>query len=117
MDQPSIVYTTFPDEACARSISRVLVGEGLAACVNLIPGMRSIYRWEESIEEAGEVVGIVKTRKLLTQRVEDRIRELHPYDTPAILHLAVDGAEAETLKWLLGETGLSRKGSPQKRSS
>lgn len=104
MDQPSIVYTTFPDESCAREISRALVGEGLAACVNLFPGMRSIYRWEGAVEEAGEIAAIVKTRRALASRVEERIRALHPYDTPAILHLAVEKAEAETLKWLIGET-------------
>jgi periplasmic divalent cation tolerance protein len=104
MDQPSIVYTTFPDEACARSISRALVEEGLAACVNLFPGMRSVYKWQGAIEEAGEVAAIVKTRNALGSRVEERIRALHPYAAPAILHLAVEKAEAETLKWLIEET-------------
>jgi periplasmic divalent cation tolerance protein len=104
MDQPRIVYTTFPDEESARAVARALVQENLAACVNLIPNMRSVYRWQGEIEEATEIVGIVKTRAQLIERVESRIRELHPYDTPAIMHLAVAGAEHETLAWLMEQT-------------
>lgn len=105
MDQPRIVYTTFPDEETARSIARVLVEERLAACVNLIPGMRSVYRWEGAVEEAGEIVGIVKTRSELLPSVEERIRALHPYDTPVMIHLAVAGTDDATLAWLLEQTG------------
>ncbi len=105
MDQPRIVYTTFPDEETARAVARALVEERLAACVNFIPGMRSVYRWEGSIEEAGEIVGIVKTRAGLIDRVEARIKALHPYDTPVIMHLAVTGADEATLDWLMEQTG------------
>lgn len=105
MDQPRIVYTTFPDEETARLIAHALVKEGLAACVNLIPGMRSVYRWEGAVEEAVEIVGIVKTREGLIARVEQRIAALHPYDTPAILQLAVAGTDDATLRWLLEQTG------------
>ncbi|HSP25177.1 MAG TPA: divalent-cation tolerance protein CutA [Saliniramus sp.] len=105
MDQPRIVYTTFPDEEVARTIARALVEERLAACVNLIPGMRSVYRWEEAIEEAGEIVGIVKTRAQLIDRVEACIKELHPYDTPVIVHLAVTGTDKATFDWLMEQTG------------
>jgi len=105
MDQPHIVYTTFPDEENARAVARALVEENLAACVNLIPNMRSIYRWEGELEEAVEIVGIVKTRWELIERIEARIKELHPYETPAIIHLDVAGAERGTLAWLMGQTG------------
>ena len=105
MDEPIIVYTTFPDEETARSIAAALVEERLAACVNIIPGMRSVYRFEGKIAEDAELVGIVKTRTGRLREVEARIKTLHPYDTPAILHLALAGAEAETMGWLLGETG------------
>lgn len=105
MDQPRIVYTTFPDEETARLIAHALVEERLAACVNLIPGMRSVYRWEGAVEEAEEIVGIVKTHSGLIPRVEERITALHPYDTPVMLRLAVAGTDAATLAWLLGETG------------
>jgi periplasmic divalent cation tolerance protein len=105
MDQPRIVYTTFPDEETARMIAHALVEERLAACVNLIPGMRSVYRWEGRVEEAGEIVGIVKTRSGLIPRVEERITALHPYDTPVMMHLAVTGTDDATLAWLMAQTG------------
>jgi periplasmic divalent cation tolerance protein len=104
MDQPRIVYTTFPDEENARAVARALVEDNLAACVNLIPGMRSVYRWQGKVEEAGEIVGIIKTRAQLLGAVEARIKELHPYDTPTIIHLEVAGAERETLAWLMEQT-------------
>ena len=104
MDEPLFVYTTFPDEAVAGAVARVLVERRLAACVNLIPGMRSVYAWEGAIEEAGEIVGLVKTRKGLAEAVAAAIREHHPYDTPVVFHLEV-GADAATRGWLLGATG------------
>lgn len=104
MDAPLLVYTTFPDEATARSIARALVERKLAACVNLLPGMTSVYAWEGAIEEAGEIVGIVKTRKERAEAVSAAIRELHPYDTPAILFLPA-GADGATWTWLQDGTG------------
>lgn len=104
MDEPLFVYTTFPDEAAARTVSRVLVERGLAACVNLIPGMRSVYAWEGAIEEAGEIVGLVKTRTGRREAVAAAIREHHPYDTPVVFFLEV-GADEPTRAWLLGATG------------
>ncbi len=112
MDQPSMVYTTFPDDDSARKVAKALVEEGLAACVNLIPGMRSVYRWEGEVAEAGEIVGLVKTRKGLTREVEDRIKALHPYDTPFIAHLAVTDMETGTLAWLMAQTGADARRAP-----
>jgi len=105
MDEPLFVYTTFPDEAAAGAVARVLVERRLAACVNLIPGMRSVYAWEGAVEEAGEIVGLVKTRKGLADAVAAAIREHHPYDTPVVFFLHV-GADGPTREWLLGATGL-----------
>lgn len=105
MDEPLLVYTTFPDEAAAGAVSRVLVERGLAACVNLIPGMRSVYAWQGAIEEAREIVGIVKTRRGLEEAVAAAIREAHPYDTPVVLTIPA-GADGPTRDWLTGATGM-----------
>lgn len=104
MDEPLFVYTTFPDEAAAGAVARVLVEGGLAACVNLIPGMRSVYAWEGAIEEASEIVGLVKTRTSLADAVAAAIRAHHPYDTPVVFYLDV-GADGPTRAWLFGATG------------
>ncbi|GGK24048.1 divalent-cation tolerance protein CutA [Salinarimonas ramus] len=104
MERPLLVYTTFPDEAAAAAVSRALVERGLAACVNLIPGMRSVYSWQGAIEEAGEIVGLVKTRSGLEEAVAATIRETHPYETPVVLTIPV-GADAPTTAWLMGATG------------
>ena len=73
--------------------------------MNLIPGMRSVHRWKGAVEEAGEIVGIVKTRSGLASRIEERITALHPYDTPVMLHLEAADADRATLAWLMEETG------------
>jgi len=105
MDQPRFVYTTFPDEDSARRIAGVLVEERLCACVNLIPGMRAVYRHEGVVAQDGEVVGIVKTRAALAERVEARIKTLHPYDTPVFFHIEFARVDAATRAWLMAETG------------
>lgn len=100
-----LVYSTCPDEATAREIGGALVGERMAACVNVIPGMRSIYRWEGEIAEDAEVVMIAKTRAALADDVTKAIIARHPYDTPAVIVLAAAGGSAEFLDWIAAETG------------
>jgi len=77
---------------------------GLAACVNVIPDMRSIYRWAGEIQRDGEVVGIVKTRAALAVRVVGWIRVAHPYVNPASIVLPVSGGSADFLAWVVNET-------------
>ena len=105
MDRPVLVYTTFPDEATALAIGEALVSEKLAACVNVIPGMRSVYAWKGAVERADEVVGIVKTRQGLKDAVRAALKERHPYETPIVLFLEVSGGDQATLDWLFAETG------------
>ena len=104
MERPVLVYTTFPDEATALAVGEALVTEKLAACVNVIPGMRSIYAWKGAVERADEVVGIVKTRESLAEAVRAALKERHPYETPIILFLHVSGGDQGTLDWLTAET-------------
>jgi periplasmic divalent cation tolerance protein len=105
MEQPLLVYTTFPDEETALAIGRELVAEKLAACVNILPGMRSVYAWKGEIERGEEAVAIVKTRVGLKDKVRDALKARHPYETPIILFLEVSGGHPATLEWLFAETG------------
>jgi periplasmic divalent cation tolerance protein len=105
MDRPLLVYTTFPDEETGLAIGQALVEARLAACVNVIPGMRSVYAWKGAIERGAECVGIVKTRAGLADRVRAALEERHPYETPIVLFLEPTGSAEATLAWLLAETG------------
>jgi periplasmic divalent cation tolerance protein len=104
MDEGLIVYTTFPDEAVGLAIAEALVREKLAACVNLIPGMRSVYAWKGEVGRGAEVVGIIKTRAGLREEVCAALKARHPYETPIVLFLPIGGDEG-TLDWLMAETG------------
>lgn len=99
-----LVYATFPDMGAARGVSAGLVGQGLAACVNLIPGMRSVYRWDGAIQEDGEIAALIKTRAALADRVMGFVRVAHPYRIPALLVLPAAGGHATFLDWIAMET-------------
>jgi periplasmic divalent cation tolerance protein len=98
------VHVTMPDAARATSLARALVDEGLAACVNVVPGVRSIYRWEGKIEESDEVLCLIKTRPEIFERVRRRIAELHPYEVPEILAFTVDEGSRAYLDWVRAAT-------------
>jgi periplasmic divalent cation tolerance protein len=104
MDSPLLVYTTFPDADTALSIGESLVREGLIACINVLPGMRSVYAWKGAVERGQEAAAILKTRKGLQDRVRQALKERHPYEAPVILFIEPTGADAATLDWLVGET-------------
>lgn len=105
MDKPLLVYTTYPDEQLAAAAARRLVERRLAACVNIVPGMHSIYAWQGVIEEGREAIAIVKTRQGLADAVRDAIIDGHPYETPIVLFVPASGGAAQTLAWLMAETG------------
>ena len=107
MERPLLVYTTFPDEETALAVGRDLVAERLAACVNVLPGMKSVYAWNGGIERGEEAAAIVKTREGLRDAVAEALKAQHPYETPIILFLEVSGGHPATLAWLLGETTAS----------
>ncbi len=104
MDRPLLVYTTFPDAETALAVGRELVAEKLAACVNVLPGMRSVYAWQGAIERGEEAVAIVKTREGLREAVSEALKARHPYETPIILFLDVSGGHPATLAWLFEAT-------------
>ena len=105
MEQPLLVYTTFPDEETALAVGQDLVAQKLAACVNVLPGMKSVYAWKGEIERGDEVVAIVKTRDGLREHVAQALKARHPYETPIILFLEISGGHQATIAWLLAETG------------
>jgi periplasmic divalent cation tolerance protein len=98
------VYATFPDMAVAERIGASVVEEGLAACANLTPGMRSVYRWKGAIERAEEVVGILKTSRAKAPALIAAIEAAHPYETPAIVVLPIEAGSAGYLRWIAEET-------------
>lgn len=105
--QPGVsVYVTVPDMESAESIARVLVTEGLAACVNVLPGVRSIYRWKDEVQTDSEVVLLAKTRADLGRRVCDRVAELHSYELPCAVVLPWLEALPGYSKWVAEETGI-----------
>ena len=110
MERPLLVYTTFPDAAAALDIGEALVRERLIACINVLPGMRSVYAFKGAVERADEVAAILKTREGLAGAVSAALKARHPYDTPIILHLPVVGADPDTAAWIFRETGASPTG-------
>jgi periplasmic divalent cation tolerance protein len=98
------VFTTAPDEDVAETLARTLVEERLAACVNLIPGARSIYRWEGALQDDSEVVLVIKSHRNRTQALAARINDLHPYELPEVLVLPVSGGSERYLDWIATET-------------
>jgi periplasmic divalent cation tolerance protein len=98
METAVVVLCTFPDIEQARQIGAALVERQVAACVNLLPGVESIYRWEGKIERAGEVLAVMKTTRYAD--LEAAIRELHPYEVPEIVALTVAAGSANYLKWV-----------------
>ncbi|MEN3931531.1 divalent-cation tolerance protein CutA [Microvirga sp. W0021] len=99
-----VVYSTFPDADSVMQIARIAVQKKLAACVNIIPQMTSVYEWQGAIETGSEVVALFKTRQGCLEPLGKLIKEHHPYDTPVIFSITTDWVEAATHKWLLGGT-------------
>jgi periplasmic divalent cation tolerance protein len=103
-DETIIVYTTFPKEEDARKLGGELIAERLAACVNIFPGMVSIYRWQDNIETAQEAAMIIKTRKSLKDEVFAAVTSRHPYSVPALLMVEPGQVAASYNEWLFAQT-------------
>jgi periplasmic divalent cation tolerance protein len=104
MERALLLYTTFPDAETALLIGEELVRDKLAACVNVLPGMRSVYAWKGTIERAEEAVAIVKSRTGLRESLGAALKERHPYKTPILFFVEPEGADPDTLAWLVCET-------------
>ena len=103
-DRPVLIYTTFPTLEDAKRVGEALVAARLAACVNMFPGMISIFEWKGAREEASEVAMIVKTRSALAEQAMAEVKRLHPYELPALLLLPTEGGSPEYCGWIVGQT-------------
>jgi periplasmic divalent cation tolerance protein len=100
MTDKRIVLTTAGSEDEARKIASQLVERQLAACVNIIPQVESIYRWQGKVESAEEWLLLIKTTAERFEKVRDAIRELHSYDVPECIAVAIEDGSPEYLRWL-----------------
>jgi periplasmic divalent cation tolerance protein len=100
-----VVMMTAPSVAVAEPIVRDVVGERLAACGNIVPGVVSIYRWQNAVERDDEVMVLFKTTRAAAGRLIARIEELHPYDVPEALMLPVEAGSPPYVAWVAGNTG------------
>jgi periplasmic divalent cation tolerance protein len=99
-----LVMVTAAGEEQAAAIARMLVSERLAACVNIIGPLRSIYRWKGALHDESEHLMLIKTRASLLGKLKRRVRELHSYEVPEVIAFAPADASAPYLKWLLEAT-------------
>jgi len=110
MTDKRIVLTNCGSESEAEKIANFLVEHRLAACVNMVPRIKSVYRWQGKVESAEEWLLLAKTTVIQVEAVCDAIRELHSYELPEIIVIAVEGGSAEYLNWIedsVGRTGHS----------
>jgi periplasmic divalent cation tolerance protein len=104
MDQVLLILTNLPDEASAQATARMLVERRLVACVNLLPAVCSIYRWQGAVEEASEVTLLMKSTPSRYPELEAAIKAAHPYEVPEIIALPVAAGLPAYLEWVVSET-------------
>lgn len=100
MTDAIVVLVTAPSAEAAAALARTLVEEGLAACGNVVPGLRSIYRWEGKVHDEPEALLLLKSRAERFEALSRRIVELHPYDVPEVLRLGVEAGHEPYLAWI-----------------
>jgi periplasmic divalent cation tolerance protein len=99
-----VVLVTAPTPERAAEIARALVEERLAACGNVVQGIRSIYRWEGKVQEDAEALLVLKTTRARFDALRDRVLALHPYEVPEVIALPVEAGSARYLAWIAEET-------------
>jgi len=104
MTDELIVFITVPDGDRADQLAEALVGERLAACVNIVGPIRSVYRWEGQTCRDDEVLLIVKTTRVRYAPLEARVLELHPYQTPEVIAVPIEAGAAAYRAWIRAET-------------
>ena len=103
-EQILMVMSNAPDHTTAHSLARALVDAKLAACVNILPGVRSIYRWQSRIEEATEATLLIKTTRDLYPKLQQALVAAHPYDLPEVVAWPLSEGYAPYLQWVSTET-------------
>ena len=96
----TITFSTCKDRRQANRIARTLVKEKLAACVNIVPGVASIYTWEGKIEEGKEVLLVIKSRAALSKRLAARVKALHSYSVPEVVTIPIASGNPDYLRWV-----------------
>ena len=104
MTDAVLVLTTLPNADAASELAKTVVNEKLAACANLFPAVRSVYRWQAKLQDENEVLVLLKTRQEHFERLKARILELHPYEVPEVLAIPVEQGYQAYLDWLAKET-------------
>ena len=100
----TITFSTCKDLRQANRIARTLVKEKLAACVNIIPGIASIYAWKGKIEEGKEVLLVIKSRASLSTRLTARVKALHSYEVPEVVTIPISSGNPDYLRWVREST-------------
>lgn len=103
-DPVRVVLMTAPDADTGQGIARALVEARLAACGNVVPGIRSVFRWEGRVQADDEALVVLKTTASRVEAMMERARALHPYDVPELLALPVTEGSADYLDWVAAET-------------
>ncbi len=109
-DEVRVVLMTAPDLEVARELGRRLVEERLAACANIVPGLRSIFRWKGEVRDESEVLLVLKTTRSVVGALVERAASLHPYDVPEVLALPVVEGYRPYLDWVRSEVGAEQQG-------
>lgn len=104
MSDAIVVLCTCPDNTSARQLAQTLLSEKLAACVNLIPQVTSLYYWQGKMEESQEVQLVIKTRRTMFGVLQERLLALHPYEVPEILALPILCGNLAYLQWVQEQT-------------
>jgi periplasmic divalent cation tolerance protein len=99
-----LFLVTAPDGECAEALARKLLEERLVACVNIMPGLRSLYWWEGEVQVSDEVLMLLKARRSDIDAVTERVRELHPYEVPEVIAAEISGGLQAYLDWVNAET-------------
>ena len=102
MSTARVVLSTCPDAGTAEAVARALIDERLAACVNLVSGVRSIYRWQDEVEQADEILMVIKTTAGKVDALTARVAQLHPYEVPEVIALEAEGVSDAYMAWLEG---------------
>jgi|SRR6185369_4474587 periplasmic divalent cation tolerance protein len=110
-DDAIVVFMTAANGEEAARLADMLVGANLAACVQILPGVESVYRWQGKIERQSEVLLLAKTKKTKFDELEREVRALHSYDTPEIIAVPVTAGSAPYLAWLMQSNARASSGS------
>ena len=100
-----VVFITAADEEEARLISRVLLKQRKAACINIVSGINSLFWWQEKIDSAKESLLVIKTKTALLDEIIQLVKEIHSNDVPEIISLPIIGGNKDYLEWIEKETG------------